>query len=54
MWLSQFDIEKLDYKYIDRDKGFNTLDDNKLSWWDNKYYNQKIEKLKKLDPFIYK
>ena len=31
MWLAQFDIEKLDYKYIDRDKGFKTLDNNELS-----------------------
>ena len=53
MWLAQFDIEKLDYKYIDRDKGFKTLDNNELSWWDSKYYN-KMEELKQKDPFIYK
>ena len=53
MWLAQFDLEKVDYKYLDRDKGFKNLDDNELSWWDNKYYNQ-IEKLRKRDPFIYK
>jgi S-adenosylmethionine/arginine decarboxylase-like enzyme len=52
-WLAQFDLEKVDYKYIDRDKGFKTLDSNELSWWDNEYYN-KIEKLKQKDPFIYK
>lgn len=53
MWLAQFDIEKLDYKFMDRNNGFKNLDDNELSWWDNKYYNQ-IEKLRKRDPFIYK
>ena len=39
MWLAQFDLEKVDYKYIDRDQGFKTLDNNELSWWDNKQYN---------------
>lgn len=39
MWLAQFDLEKVDYKYLDRDKGFKNLDDNELSWWDNKQYN---------------
>ena len=39
MWLAQFDLEKVDYKYIDREKGFKNLDDNELSWWDNKQYN---------------
>tara|TARA_A100001201_G_scaffold143447_1_gene145139 strand:- start:860 stop:1348 length:489 start_codon:yes stop_codon:yes gene_type:complete len=63
-WLAQFDIEKLDYKYIDRDNGFKTLDVNELSWWDSKYYNaknkitetfdEKIERLRAKDPFIYK
>ena len=53
MWLAQFDIEKLDYKFMDRNNGFKNIDDNELSWWDNKYYNQ-IEKLRKRDPFIYK
>ncbi len=53
MWLAQFDIEKIDYKYIDRDKGFKDLNENQLSWWDKEYYN-KIEKLKQKDPFIYK
>tara|TARA_R100001463_G_scaffold76347_8_gene130451 strand:- start:3601 stop:4089 length:489 start_codon:yes stop_codon:yes gene_type:complete len=63
-WLSQFDIEKLDYKFINRDKGFKTIDDNSFSWWDSKYYNtknkitetyeDKIERLKAKDPFIYK
>ncbi len=38
-WLAQFDIEKLDYKYLDRDKGFKTLANDELSWWDNKHYN---------------
>lgn len=53
MWLAQFEIEKLDYKFIDRNNGFKNIDDNELSWWDSEYYN-KIEKLKKRDPFIYK
>ena len=53
MWLAQFDIEQLDYKYLDREHGFKTLDDNKFSWWDNDYYN-KMQKLKQRDPFIYK
>ena len=53
MWLAQFDIEQLDYKYIDRDKGFKDLNENQLSWWDSKYYN-KMEELKQKDPFIYK
>ena len=52
-WLAQWDLEKVDYKYLDRDKGFKTLDNNELSWWDSEYYN-KIEKLKQRDPFIYK
>jgi hypothetical protein len=37
--LAQFDLEKVDYKYIDREHGFKNLDDNELSWWDNKQYN---------------
>jgi hypothetical protein len=63
-WLAQFDLEKVDYKYLDRDQGFKTLDQNELSWWDSKYYNtknkitetfdEKIERLKAKDPFIYK
>ena len=65
-WLAQFDIEKVDYKYLDRDKGFKTLDNNELSWWDSKYYNameklkkdedhnELVERLKAKDPFIYK
>lgn len=53
MWLAQFEIEKLDYKFIDRNNGFKNIDDNELSWWDSEYYN-KIEQLKKRDPFIYK
>ncbi len=63
-WLAQFDLEKVDYKYIDRDKGFKTIDNNELSWWDSKYYNtknkitetyeDKIERLRAKDPFIYK
>ena len=63
-WLAQFDLEKVDYKYIDRDKGFKTIDNNELSWWDSKYYNtknkitetyeEKIERLRAKDPFIYK
>ena len=63
-WLAQFDIEKVDYKYLDRDKGFKTLDNNELSWWDSAYYNtknkitetyeDKIERLRAKDPFIYK
>jgi len=52
-WLAQFDLEKVDYKYINRDKGFKTIDNNELSWWDSAYYNR-IEKLKQKDPFIYK
>jgi len=52
-WLAQFDLEKVDYKYLDRDKGFKTLDNNELNWWDKEYYN-KIEKLKQKDPFVYK
>ncbi len=38
-WLAQFDLEKVDYKYINRDKGFKTLANDELSWWDNKNYN---------------
>jgi len=38
-WLAQFDIEQLDYKYLDREHKFKTLADNELSWWDNKQYN---------------
>ena len=38
-WLAQWDLEQVDYKYIDRDQGFKTLDNNELSWWDNKQYN---------------
>ena len=38
-WLAQFDLEQVDYKYIDREHGFKTLDNNELSWWDNKQYN---------------
>ncbi len=40
-WLAQFDLEQVDYKYIDREHGFKTLDNNELSWWDNKQYNTK-------------
>jgi S-adenosylmethionine/arginine decarboxylase-like enzyme len=39
MWLAQFDIEKLDYKYLDREHGFKTLADQELNHWDNKQYN---------------
>jgi len=67
-WLAQFDLEKVDYKYIDRDKGFKTIDNNELSWWDSAYYNtmdklkkdddeehsKLVERLKAKDPFIYK
>jgi|TARA_R110000744_G_scaffold90488_4_gene175629 S-adenosylmethionine/arginine decarboxylase-like enzyme len=42
-WLAQFDIEQLDYKYLDREQGFKTLADNELSWWDNKQYNASWE-----------
>ena len=52
-WLAQFDLEKVDYKYLDRDQGFKTLDQNELSWWDSEYYNR-IDELKQQDPFIYK
>jgi len=38
-WLAQFDIEKLDYKYLDREQGFKTLADQELNHWDNKQYN---------------
>ena len=38
-WLAQFDIEQLDYKYLDREKGFKTLADQELNHWDNKHYN---------------
>ena len=63
-WLAQFDLEKVDYKYLDRDQGFKTLDQNELSWWDSAYHNtknkiketyeEKIERLRAKDPFIYK
>jgi len=42
-WLAQFDIEQLDYKYLDREHTFKTLADNELSWWDNKQYNASWE-----------
>ena len=38
-WLAQFDIERLDYKYLDREHGFKTLADQELNHWDNKHYN---------------
>ena len=63
-WLAQFDLEKVDYKYIDRDQGFKTLANDEMSWWDSAYHNaknkitetyeDKIERLKAKDPFIYK
>ena len=39
MWLAQFELEKLDYKYLDREQGFKTLADQELNHWDNKQYN---------------
>ncbi len=42
-WLAQFDIERLDYKYLDREKGFTTLADNQFSVWDAAQYNLQAE-----------
>ena len=44
-WLAQFDIERLDYKYLDRDKGFTTLADDQFSVWDAAQYNLQAENL---------
>ena len=44
-WLAQFDIERLDYKYLDRDKGFTTLADDQFSVWDATQYNLQAENL---------
>ena len=42
-WLAQWDLEQVDYKYIDRDQGFKTLAHNQLSHWDNDQYNLSYE-----------
>ena len=42
-WLAQFDIERLDYKYLDREKGFTTLADNQFSVLDAAQYNLQAE-----------
>tara|TARA_X000001382_G_scaffold98245_1_gene72656 strand:- start:618 stop:1052 length:435 start_codon:yes stop_codon:yes gene_type:complete len=42
-WLAQFDIERLDYKYLDRENGFTTLADNQFSVWDAAQYNLQAE-----------
>ena len=42
-WLAQFDIEKLDYKYLDRERGFTTLADDQFSVWDATQYNLQAE-----------
>ena len=42
-WLAQFDIEKLDYKYLDRERGFTTLADDQFSAWDATQYNLQAE-----------
>jgi len=42
-WLAQFDIERLDYKYLDREKGFTTLADNQFSVLDSAQYNLQAE-----------
>ena len=44
-WLAQFDIEKLDYKYLDRERGFTTLADDQFSVWDATQYNLQAENL---------
>ena len=42
-WLAQFDIERLDYKYLDRERGFTTLADDQFSVWDATQYNLQAE-----------
>ena len=42
-WLAQWDLEQVDYKYIDRDQGFKTLAHNQLSHWDNDQHNLSYE-----------
>ena len=42
-WLAQFDIERLDYKYLDRERGFTTLADDQFSVWDAAQYNLQAE-----------
>ena len=42
-WLAQFDIERLDYKYLDRERGFTTLADDQFSAWDATQYNLQAE-----------
>ena len=44
-WLAQFDIERLDYKYLDRERGFTTLADDQFSVWDATQYNLQAENL---------
>jgi len=44
-WLAQFDIEKLDYKYLDRERGFTTLADDQFSVWDATQYNLQAENM---------
>ena len=44
-WLAQFDIEKLDYKYLDRERGFTTLADDQFSVWDAAQYNLQAENM---------
>ena len=44
-WLAQFDIERLDYKYLDRERGFTTLADDQFSAWDATQYNLQAENL---------
>ena len=44
-WLAQFDIERLDYKYLDRERGFTTLADDQFSVWDAAQYNLQAENM---------
>ena len=53
LWLAQFDIEKLDYKYIDREHKFKTLSDNELNHWDNQQYNFKAKDGFNIEEHLY-